>query len=84
MLISLHKKKTEPTPEPGAFDLLLECHERIRRFTGANDPALPALQFQYGRYLLIACSRIACSLPLQLEQECGIDSLLGTVVLGSG
>lgn len=34
MLISLHKKKTEPTPEPGAFDLLLECHERIRRFTG--------------------------------------------------
>lgn len=31
--------------------------ERIRKFTGANDPALPALQFQYGRYLLIACSR---------------------------
>lgn len=31
--------------------------ERIRKFAGANDPALPALHFQYGRYLLIACSR---------------------------
>lgn len=32
MLISL-KKKADPVREPGAFDLLLECHERIRRFT---------------------------------------------------
>ena len=35
----------------------LPTDERIEKFTGANDPALPALQFQYGRYLLIACSR---------------------------
>lgn len=32
MLISL-KKRAEPVHEPGAFDLLTECHERIRRFT---------------------------------------------------
>lgn len=32
MLIPL-KKKAEPVHEPGAFDLLLECHDRIRRFT---------------------------------------------------
>ena len=38
-------------------DSALPTDERIRRFTGANDPALPALHFQYGRYLLIACSR---------------------------
>ncbi len=38
-------------------DSALPTDERIKKFTGANDPALPALQFQYGRYLLIACSR---------------------------
>jgi len=38
-------------------DSALPTDERIRKFTGANDPALPALQFQYGRYLLISCSR---------------------------
>lgn len=32
MLIPL-KKRGEPVREPEAFDLLLECHERIRRFT---------------------------------------------------
>lgn len=30
---------------------------RVERFAGANDPALAALYFQFGRYLLIACSR---------------------------
>ena len=38
-------------------DSALPTDQRIEKFTGANDPALPALQFQYGRYLLIACSR---------------------------
>ncbi len=38
-------------------DSALPTDERVRKFTGANDPALPALHFQYGRYLLIACSR---------------------------
>ena len=34
-----------------------ETVERIRRFAERNDPHLAALAFQYGRYLLIACSR---------------------------
>jgi alpha-L-fucosidase 2 len=35
----------------------LSTDERVRRFTPASDPALIALLFQYGRYLLIASSR---------------------------
>ncbi|MHB8637386.1 MAG: glycoside hydrolase family 95 protein [Fimbriimonadaceae bacterium] len=31
--------------------------ERIRRFSKDNDPGLAALLFQFGRYLMIACSR---------------------------
>jgi alpha-L-fucosidase 2 len=31
--------------------------ERVRRFVEGNDPGLSSLLFQYGRYLLIACSR---------------------------
>ncbi|HEX5788233.1 MAG TPA: glycoside hydrolase family 95 protein, partial [Woeseiaceae bacterium] len=35
----------------------LPTDERIRRYAGGGDPALAALYFQYGRYLLIASSR---------------------------
>jgi alpha-L-fucosidase 2 len=35
----------------------LPTDERVRRFAGGNDPALAALYFQYGRYLLISSSR---------------------------
>ena len=35
----------------------LPTDERIARFAEGNDPQLAALFFQYGRYLLIACSR---------------------------
>lgn len=35
----------------------LPTNERIATFTSGNDPALLALIFQYGRYLLIASSR---------------------------
>ena len=35
----------------------LPTDERIRRFAGGNDPQLAALYFQFGRYLLISCSR---------------------------
>ncbi|MEO6995741.1 MAG: glycoside hydrolase family 95 protein, partial [Lacunisphaera sp.] len=35
----------------------LPTDERIRNFTTGNDPALAALYFQYGRYLLISSSR---------------------------
>ncbi|MCW3092951.1 MAG: hypothetical protein JWP81_4020 [Ferruginibacter sp.] len=31
--------------------------ERVRRFHEGNDPGLSSILFQYGRYLLIACSR---------------------------
>jgi alpha-L-fucosidase 2 len=36
---------------------LLPTDERVRRFHEGNDPGLSSLLFQYGRYLLIACSR---------------------------
>jgi alpha-L-fucosidase 2 len=35
----------------------LPTDERIAGFDNSGDPALAALYFQYGRYLLIACSR---------------------------
>jgi alpha-L-fucosidase 2 len=31
--------------------------ERVRRFATTNDPQLAALYFQFGRYLLLSCSR---------------------------
>lgn len=46
-----------------SFDLgateasLWPTNERIARFAEGTDPQLAALYFQYGRYLLIACSR---------------------------
>ncbi|AWI08747.1 glycosyl hydrolase family 95 catalytic domain-containing protein [Ereboglobus luteus] len=38
-------------------DSALPTDERVKKFTGANDPALAALYFQFGRYLLISSSR---------------------------
>jgi alpha-L-fucosidase 2 len=35
----------------------LPTEERLKRFDGSNDPALAALLFQFGRYLLISSSR---------------------------
>ncbi len=35
----------------------LPTDERVRRFADGNDPALAALYFQFGRYLLISSSR---------------------------
>jgi alpha-L-fucosidase 2 len=35
----------------------LPTDERLKRFDGANDPALAALLFQFGRYVLMASSR---------------------------
>jgi alpha-L-fucosidase 2 len=40
--------------------------ERIRRYQADQDPALVTLLFQYGRYLLLACSRPG-SLPANLQ-----------------
>jgi alpha-L-fucosidase 2 len=48
----------------------LPTHERLKRFktlkTNQSDPGLVALYFQYGRYLLISCSRPG-SLPANLQ-----------------
>ncbi len=38
-------------------DSALPTDERLRKYDGANDPALAALLFQFGRYLLISSSR---------------------------
>jgi alpha-L-fucosidase 2 len=35
----------------------LPTAERIKSFDGANDPSLPGLVFQFGRYLLVSSSR---------------------------
>jgi alpha-L-fucosidase 2 len=35
----------------------LPTDERIKRFADGNDPQLAALYYQFGRYLLISCSR---------------------------
>jgi alpha-L-fucosidase 2 len=40
--------------------------ERLARFAAGNDPHLAALAYQYGRYLLIGCSR-AGSQPANLQ-----------------
>ncbi len=42
----------------GATDAMkLPTDERIRQFASGNDPQLAALYFQFGRYLLLSCSR---------------------------
>ncbi|MGQ9470895.1 MAG: glycoside hydrolase family 95 protein [Candidatus Aminicenantales bacterium] len=38
-------------------DSFLPTDERLKRFSGKNDPALAALVLQFGRYLLISSSR---------------------------
>ena len=47
-------------------DSALPTDERLRKFDGANDPALAALLFQFGRYVLIASSR-AGTQPANLQ-----------------
>ena len=42
---------------PATASSQLPTDERLKSFDGSNDPALAALLFQFGRYLLIASSR---------------------------
>jgi alpha-L-fucosidase 2 len=42
---------------------LLPTDQRFGAFQAGNDPALPALLFHFGRYLLIACSRAGSQAP---------------------
>lgn len=51
---------------PGIHDLPTDARlARLR--AGASDPALDALYFQYGRYLLLASSHPGCHLPANLQ-----------------
>jgi len=45
----------------------LPTDERLRRFQQSNDPALAALVFQYGRYLLISSSQSNSKTPANLQ-----------------
>ena len=47
-------------------DSALPTDERLKKFDGANDPALAALLFQFGRYVLITASR-AGTQPANLQ-----------------
>jgi alpha-L-fucosidase 2 len=42
---------------PATANSVLPTDERLKAFDGANDPALAALVFQFGRYILISSSR---------------------------
>lgn len=42
---------------PATANSQLPTDERLKSFNGSNDPALAALLFQFGRYLLISSSR---------------------------
>ncbi|MGC9197750.1 MAG: glycoside hydrolase family 95 protein [Acidobacteriaceae bacterium] len=44
----------------------LPTDQRLKRFQESNDPAMAALYFQYGRYMLISSSRPPC-LPANLQ-----------------
>jgi alpha-L-fucosidase 2 len=48
--------KLGPSPANSANENV-PTDKRILRYAKDHDPALPALFFQYGRYLMIACSR---------------------------
>lgn len=50
------KLGTAPVPD-------LPTSTRLEQFQTKGDPALASLQFQYGRYLLIASSRAGCQPP---------------------
>jgi len=52
---------------------LLPLDERIKNFTPGKDPALTALYFQFGRYLLISSSRADSPHPANLQGIWNID-----------
>jgi len=62
-LLARHSDDFRPRLARVALDLgsseaeTLPTDERIRRFAMTSDPALASLYFQYGRYLLLSCSR---------------------------
>ncbi len=53
--------------DPKAASLPTDARLKRLRESGASDPALEALHFQYGRYLLLASSHPASRLPANLQ-----------------
>jgi alpha-L-fucosidase 2 len=53
--VNLHLGSTDAARD--ATSNLLPTDERVTRYHEGHDPQLAALHFQYGRYLLISCSR---------------------------
>jgi alpha-L-fucosidase 2 len=53
---SLFERASLQLGEPGP-SAALPTDERLKAYAAAPEPSLAALYFQYGRYLLIACSR---------------------------
>lgn len=67
MDIRLENGKVSPVTHETEAPWNLPTDERIARVAaGASDPALYALMFQYGRYLLIASSREDAPLPTHM------------------
>jgi alpha-L-fucosidase 2 len=70
-LLDRHVADFKPKFQRVALDLgsteaaRLPTDERVRRFAMGADPALAALYFQFGRYLLLSCSR--SSQPANLQ-----------------
>ena len=62
-LVAAHEHSYQPLFNRVTIDLgitdeaELPTDERIKQFAAGHDPALAALEYQYGRYLLISCSR---------------------------
>jgi len=48
-------ESSKPKGKPSG--MMQPTDERVKAFDGGNDPDLAALHFQFGRYLLISCSR---------------------------
>ena len=66
-VIDYRKYYSRMTLELGEGDGKIPTRERLRRVReGAKDPALIALMFNFGRYLLISCSRPG-TLPANLQ-----------------
>ncbi len=62
--LSINSEKWTDVPDGPDFPDMAERLERLK--SGKEDPKLAELYFQYGRYLMISCSRPGC-LPANLQ-----------------
>lgn len=54
---NIRRPPVDMTPASFLDDSLISTAERVKSFRSDEDPSLAELLFQYGRYLLISCSR---------------------------